>query len=289
MLVPPRYLKKILFPKLYLKRKYRKKLNRIPDLGNPRRFTELMQWRKLYDHNPLYTLCSDKFAVRGYIKDKMGVEVLVPLIRSARTWEELDFPSLPESFIIKANHGCGWNEIVFDKSKVREKDLKQVCEKWLSQNYYHRSAEWQYKNIPPMIVVEKLLLDQNGRAPEDYKCHCYNITGETDMVISVNENRFVDHRRSAYDENWNRLPFSTHVRAPDRDCPRPEKLKDMVRLAKKLAEDFNYVRVDLYNLSGKLYFAELTFTPDSGFGLYNPDKWDYILGEKALKAGIKEG
>lgn len=284
-----KYLKKIFFPKTCLKAKYRKNLGRTPDLKNPKRYTELLQWRKLYDQNPLYTKCSDKLAVREYVKDRVGEDVLIPLICSARHWDELDFQSLPESFIIKATHGSGWNEIVYKKSEIDESVLRRTCENWLVKNYYHGLLEWQYKDIPPRLVVEKLLLGQNGKPPEDYKCHCFNINGDIEVIISVNENRFVDHRRSAYDEDWNRLPYATKVPPPDRDFPCPENLDEILRVAKKLAEAFNYVRVDLYEIKGRIYFAELTFTPDAGLAIFKPDEWDFIFGAKAIEAGIMNG
>ena len=283
-----KHLKKILAPKAYLKRRYRKRVQRTPDLKNPKYFTELMQWRKLHDKNPVYTLISDKLAVRDYVKDKVGSGFLIPLIRSARNWDELDFNSLPETFIIKANHGSGWNEIVLEKSNADEPVLRRTCENWLKQNYYYGLLEWQYKDIKPRLIVEKLLRDENGRIPDDIKCYCFNINGDIEVVISVNQDRFDHHKLSFYDSDWQRLPFGIRLPQPVQDYPRPENLDEILLAARKLASDFSYVRVDLYNLSGKVYFGEYTLTPGSGLDPFDPDEWDIRLGEMALAAGIMQ-
>ena len=269
-----------------MKKKFKKNIKKKLDLKNPKLFNELIQWRKLYDHNPLYTLCADKLAVRKYVKERVGSKILVPLICSARTWNEINFSSLPESFIIKATHGCGWNQIVYKKSNITEAVLRQTCEKWLTQNYYFASLEWQYKDIPPHLIVEKLLLDSEGHIPNDYKLHCFNINHKIEVIIGVNEGRFDHHTLSYYDSDWHHLPFTVKHPLPDRHCARPENLDEIIHISKKLAKEFSYVRVDLYNVSGKVYFGELTFTSGSGFNLIDPEEWDAYLGAKAIESGM---
>jgi hypothetical protein len=253
------------------------------DWDSPQTLNEKINWRKIYDHKKIYTICSDKYAVRDYVKDKIGEKYLIPLIQQTEDPEEMDFKNLPENFIIKANNSSGDNIIVFDKKKISQRDTLKKARKLLSRDYYASCREHQYAGIKPRILVEKLLLDKEGKIPADIKFHCFG--GRVGM-IQVDVDRFENHRRGYYDKEWNLLPFTF--------CPevngkpkyeigsifkKPKNLREMIRIAQKLSQDFDYVRVDLYDTGDRIYFGELTFTHGAGYERFFPDEWDYHFGK----------
>jgi len=251
-----------------------------PDLDNPNTFNEKKQWIKLHDHNPLYTRCSDKYLMREFVAEVVGEQHLVPLLGVYDDARKIDFDALPAGFAIKANHGSGWNLIIRDKNK--DFDRRAVvtrCNKWLAKNYYVNNREWQYKNIKPLLVVEELLLDSRGELPADYKIHCFD-HGRADVVIGVIHGRFANCKHDIYDERWRKLDVSFNYPQSEEGVPRPEPLPEMVGLARRLAEPFPYVRVDLYVLGDRIYVGELTLTPGSGYHRLVPESTDLEWGSR---------
>ena len=157
---------------------------------------------------------------------------------------------------------------------------------WLAENYYYGLREWQYKYIQPAIVVEKLLQDEAGQVPPDFKFHCFNYGNNIDVIVGITLDRFESPKNIFFDENWNQLDIEYGFPNVKTDIPPPENWIDMCVIAKKLAEGFKYVRVDLYSVSGRIYFGELTFSSFSGLSKFTPDSWDFTLGEKLIKTGI---
>ncbi|WP_396634860.1 ATP-grasp fold amidoligase family protein [Maribacter sp. R86514] len=257
------------------------------NLKNPQTLNEKINWLKLNDRTPLHTQCSDKYLVREFIKDKIGEEYLVPLYFSTKNPKDIIAENIPDSpSIIKANHDSSGGIFVYDKSKINWDEVQQSFEERLKSNYYLVSREWQYKNIEPRIIVEKLLQDKNGGIPFDYKLHCFN--GKVRM-ISVDMGRGSDqHYRNWYNTNWEREEFrwsspKENGKSTDpssEDLERPKTLKEMIRLSKLLAKAFKYVRVDWYDVDGKLYFGEITFHHDGGFRPILPEIWDKKLGNE---------
>ena len=183
-----------------------------PDLDTPETWSEKVQWMKLHDHDPLYTRCSDKFLMRDYVAETAGSQYLVPLLGVYDDARKIDFDELPTGFVIKANHGCGWNLII--RNKEKDLDLRAVvtrCNKWLAKNYYVNHREWQYKDIRPLLIVEELLLDEDGNVPADFKIHCFD-HGRGEVVIGVDSGRFTRHTRDHYDERWNRIDLTFKFR-----------------------------------------------------------------------------
>ncbi|GGD10050.1 glycosyl transferase [Hyunsoonleella pacifica] len=272
--------------KIYLKRRFKKSFKRELDLDNPKTLNEKIVWLKLFDRTDLHTICADKYAVRSYIKEKVGEEYLVPLFYQTKNVEEIIPENLPSPpFIIKANHDSGGGIFVFDKSKTDWNEAQESLKKRLKKNYYPRSKEWQYKNIEPCIIVEKLLISKNGKIPFDYKVHCFN--GKANM-IQVDIDRDSDnHHRNWYNTKWEREPYKWSslkengkaTDPSDEDVEKPKTLDEMLALSEKLSTDFCYVRVDWYDVDGKLYFGELTFHHDGGNRPIIPEKWDRILGD----------
>ncbi len=264
-----------------LKLQYRMKLGRKLDLKNPQRFTEKLQWYKLYYKNPVMKQCVNKYYVREFVKSKGLEEILVPIYAHYKWAEDVEWDKLPNSFVIKTQQGGGGLNVMVipDKSKVTKEEMVSK----LSYNIEKvgqkgGGREWAYWGNPTGIVVEELLInDENPEAGiNDYKVFCYD--GKPKFVI-VDVDRYIGHKRNFYDTEWNNLHIISDCPAADMEIPKPENLEKMIRVASKLSEDFPFVRVDLYNIKGKIYFGELTFYPWSGYVQYTPDSADYLLGK----------
>ena len=205
-------------------------------------------------------------------------ENLIPLIFHNIDPNEFTTENLPDyPVIIKANHYSSEVHIVRDKEKEKEK-FKKIqfdCKRWLNHNFYFREREWQYKNIPRKILVEKLITDAYGKLPMDYKFHCFHGNVE---FIQLDVDRETDHKRNLYDADFNFLDIGMKFPRGENIYPKPQNFEEMKRIAEKLAEEFPYVRVDLYNLEGKIYFGELTFTPEAGLGKFSDPKMDEYYG-----------
>jgi hypothetical protein len=255
-----------------------------PDLQDPKTWSEKIQWMKLHDHDPRYTRCSDKYRVRQYVEETVGPEHLVPLLGVCDDARQLDLERLPPRFAVKANHGSAWNVLVLDKQHQDRNALVRRCNKWLARNYYVNHREWQYKNIEPLLVVEELLTDEEGRLPADFKIHCFD-HGRGEIVCGVDRGRFDRHTRDHYDERWNRLDLKFKFPQSDEGLPRPALLEPMVSVARRLAAPFRYVRVDLYAVRGRIFVGELTFTPGSGYDPFVPERWDADWGGRFAIGG----
>jgi len=260
----------------YIKYKFKKYLKYELNLDNPKSFNEKLQWLKLHDRTPLHTKCADKYRVRDYVKEKIGDKYLIPLIFVSNKLKDINknnFPDFP--VIVKPNHSRGAH-IIKDKNNFDFENLQKILKKELSTNFYYRTREWQYKDIKPLIVVEKLLLDDEGKIPKDYKFLCMN--GKVEL-IQVDSNRLTDHEKTLYNKKWERQNFEFNFPA-GKDIIKPKNLEEMISIAEILSKDFIFVRVDLYTIKQKIYFGELTFHPAGGFGWFKPQKIDFELGEK---------
>lgn len=275
-----RLLKAYILPdSLYIKMIFKKHLGYSLNLREPKTLNEKLQWLKLYYRKPLLTTCADKIAVRDYIKKIIGEQYLIPLVYSTENPEELiefDFPSYP--FIIKANHDSGGYHIVRNKEEMKIKSIVSDAKKWLKSNHYSKSKEWQYKNIKPQIIVEKLLLDKDGKIPNDIKFTCIN--GRVEMV-HVDSNKEIKHLRNNYTRDFNPLLINWPEEYSRNDIlSTPESYIIARDLAEILAKPFPFVRVDFYLMGSKIFFGELTFHPTSGFGRFSPSYYDYKYGSK---------
>lgn len=246
----------------------------------PRTFNQKIQFRKIYDNNnPLIIKCADKYKVRDYVKEKIGSEHLAELYLVTEKLTYSDYEKLPTSFVIKTNHGAGNTKIVYDKTQENFPALIKYFNKEVKRKYGNIGQEYFYNKIPPLIIAEELLLDSNKELPTDYKFHCFNNAGDTKIFVHCIRGRFDNRMETVYDENWQLLPLTFRGRKRQtKPLPEPPNFAKMKEIAKKLSEDFAYVRVDLYNLNGKIYFGELTFTPGAGTGKMNPQKYDYEWG-----------
>lgn len=261
--------------KIYIKIQYRNYTGKRLDLRNPQTFNEKLQWLKLYDRNPLYTNLVDKYKVREFISQTIGEEYLIPLLGVWDKFDEIDFGELPNKFVLKPNHTSGDVFICKDKTKVNFDELRTKVNAWLEREYYWEHREWPYKNIKPRIFAEKYMVDESGVELKDYKFFCFN--GEP-KALFVATDRGIDTRFNFYDMQFNQLPFMQHYKNSTKKINKPQGFDEMVILATTLSTGIPHVRVDFYDVNGKIYFGELTFYHFSGLEKFEPDEWDYKLG-----------
>ena len=239
---------------------YAKHMHRPLSLDYPQTFNEKIQWLKLYDSTPIKTRLADKYLVRDWVKEKIGEKYLIPLLGVYDKFEDINFDNLPNQFVIKCNHGCGYNIIVKDKSTLNLAEVKTKLAKWMNENFAFKcGCELHYRDIPPKITIEKYMQDESGEL-RDYKFMCFN--GAIELIL-LDSDRYSGHKRNIYDKNWTLQAFSDFPNIKE-NIEAPKKLELMKTLAQALSKDFNFVRVDFYVVNDEIYFGEITFTPGSG-------------------------
>lgn len=263
--------------KLYLKLLFRIKMNRKLDLNNPKTYNEKLQWLKLYDRNPMYTNLVDKYEVRKFVAEKIGSQYLIPIYGVYNSFEEIDFDKLPNQFVLKCTHDSGGIIICKDKNNLNIEEAKKKLNRSLKSNYYWKFREWPYKHVKPRIICEKYMVDESGEELKDYKFFCFN---GIPKVLYVASNRGVDTRFDFFDLNFNKLPIiKNKYKNSQQRITKPENFEKMIKLSKVLSEGIPHVRVDFYNINGKIYFGELTFYHFSGLEMFFPEKYDEIFGK----------
>lgn len=247
------------------------------DLDNPRTYREKMQWSKLFDLSPIKTELADKIKARDWVAAKIGEEYLIPVYGIWDTFDEIDFNVLPDSFVLKSNTGSGCNIIVKDKKTFDPEKAKEKFEEFNKMNFAFRSGfELQYKDIVPKVFAEKYMESEDGQL-QDYKFLCFD--GKP-YYCWVDVDRFSKHRRrNVYDMNWKLQPWNQGSHGnTEYELKRPDNFEEMIEIATVLCEGFLHVRVDLYNVSGKVFFGEMTFSSSSGFNKTVPEEYDLMLG-----------
>ena len=255
--------------------KYVVKHRKIPNLKNPKTFNEKIAYCKLNKKFDSYSSLCDKYLVKNHIKEKIGNKYVLHTLLVTSDPNSIDFQALPDSFIIKATHGSGWNIIVRDKNKANIKQIIKKCNFFLSMNYYFFTRERQYINIRPQIMIEKLLIDENGMIPKDYKLFCFS--GEV-KFIQVDIDRAGSHKRNFYNTEWQKMPFELKNKSYEKDIKEPQNLTEMIEVATILSRGLAFVRIDLYSIFNKVYFGEMTFTPENNLGKFSPKEYDEIIG-----------
>ncbi|MEK5066209.1 ATP-grasp fold amidoligase family protein [Cytobacillus sp. FSL R5-0596] len=264
-------------PDQELKKLFFKRLGYHLNLDEPKTFNEKLQWLKLNWKNPLIPICVDKLTVRDYVKQKGLGHTLNELIGVYENIKEIDFNKLPEKFVLKATHGSGWNIVCNDKKGIDWKTSKRKLKRWMNDNYYYHGYEWVYKEIKPRIISEKFLEDKKHDELLDYKFMCFN--GEVKcLFICSGRNKEEGLKVDFYDVDWNLMPFYRKYPNSGKKIPKPEGFNMMIEYAKLLSEPFPFVRVDFYEVNGKIYFGELTFFPGSGLEFFSPESYDNLLG-----------
>ena len=261
---------------LFICLRYLIRHKKIPNLKKPATFNEKLAYCKLKNRKKIHNSLVDKQLVKPYVKKRIGAKHIIESLVITSDPNSIDFQALPDSFIIKATHGSGWNIIVRDKNKANIKQIIKKCKFFLSMNYYYFGREYQYCNIKPQILIEKLLIDEAGNIPKDYKLFCFS--GEV-KFIQVDINRSGDHRRNFYDTKWNRISLEFNYPSSIKDVDIPNNLNEMLKIANTLSQEFAFVRIDLYSISNQIFFGEMTFTPEGSLGKFYPNKYDSIFGD----------
>lgn len=262
----------------YLKLIYKMKVHKSLNLKNPETFTEKLQWLKIYDRNPKYRVLVDKATVKDYVAAVIGKEYIIPTLRKWDNVDDIDFDSLPNSFVLKVNHDSGGIIICKDKKSLDIDAAKNKLKKCFKNNGFWYGREWPYKEVKPCIIAEEYMEDEITHELRDYKFFCFNGVVK---CFKVDFDRFIEHHANYYDPDGNLLPFGEIVfpRDPDKKIVLPDTIREMEELAGLLSKGFPFLRVDFYDVNGQVYFGELTFYPASGFGPFTSDEWDLKLGQ----------
>jgi len=263
-------------PAVSIMRDFRRKFGRYPRIFSAKTFNEKVQARKILDRRRQLSVWADKHAVRDYVEAKLGPAVLPRLYHVTVDPSDIPFNKLPLKYVVKASHGSGWVQVVTDGANVDREKLIDRCRDWLSLNYYDLTKEWEYKDIPPRILVEEFLDPGTGAPPSDFK---FFVFGGKTKFVQVDVDRHTDHKRNFYDTRWNKLDCRLVYRNFESDLPKPGTLETMIDYAQILSDGIGFVRVDLYDVRGKVYFGEMTATPENGLGEFMPPSWDSTFGE----------
>ncbi len=254
---------------------------------NPQTYNEKLQWLKIYDRQDSYTKMVDKYEAKEYVKNIIGEEYIIPTIGIYDKFENIDFEKLPQQFVMKCTHDSGGLVICKDKSKLNLKEAKRKINQCLKVNYFNCWKEWPYKNVKPRIIIEKYMTNDDSDGINDYKFFCFN--GKVKLLFiatdRVNENE--ETKFDFYDENFNHLPIKNGH--PNALVPpsKPLNFEKMKELAEILSKDIPHLRVDFYEINGKIYFGELTFSHWAGMVPFEPEEYDLILGNWIDISNIK--
>ena len=262
----------------FIRRKFWHHRHRKLDLENPRSFSEKLQWLKLYNQKPEYGQMVDKASVKDYVSSIVPDLNIIPTLGIYERYEDIDFSKLPDKFVMKCTHDSASIFICTDKKTFDFKNAQKKINKSLKKHYYMIGREWPYKYVKPRIIIEQFMVDESGKELKDYKFFCFN--GQV-KCFSVDFNRFTNHRANYYTPEFELLTLGKKTCPPDpsQKLDKPQHLDEMIDIAMKLSKDIPFVRVDLYNINGLIYFGELTFFPASGFNEFTTEDWDNTLGD----------
>lgn len=262
----------------YLKIAYRIELGKKLELNNPKRYNEKLQWLKLYDRKPIYTEMVDKYVVKEYVAKRIGEEYIIPTLGIWDRFDDIDFDTLPNQFVLKCTHDSGGLVICKNKSELNKKRAKRILNSCLKHNYFWGQREWPYKNVKPRIIAEQYMEDSDTKELRDYKFFAFDGEVKALFIASDRQTPGEETKFDFFDSDYHHIPVKNgHPNA--RVLPqRPKQFKKMKELAAELSKGIPHVRVDLYEIDGRIYFGELTFSHWSGMCPFKPDEWDYTFG-----------
>lgn len=274
---------------IYLKKEFKVRMGKELNLNNPQTFNEKIQWLKLYDRHPEYTMMVDKYAAKQYVASKIGDEYIIPTLGVWTKFDDIDFDKLPKKFVLKCTHDSGGLVICKDKSTLDIAAAKRKIEHCLKRKYYYIHREWPYKNVPPRIIAEKYMTDNvntsTNETLKDYKFYCFD--GKVRFLMINSDRNFKTSTKADYfDRDFNWLDFTWGYEHANVRPVKPDCFDEMIAISEKLSKGLPHVRVDLYECNGQIYFGELTFYDGSGFDKIEPIEWDYKIG-KMLKLPSK--
>ena len=272
-----------IFPtRLYLRLLYRLKIGKKLHLKNPQSFSEKIQWLKIYDRNPMYIKMVDKIQAKNFVSERIGCEYIIPTISVWDRVEEIDWKSLPNSFVLKTTHGGGSRGVVICKDKQCF-DYRAAIEKIqyaLKQDIWNKLREWPYKGVKPRVFAEQYIKPNLIESSlTDYKWYCFN--GEP-HYCQVIKNRTGEETIDYFDLKWHHQDFiglNPLAKNAMIEPACPDNLETQIYIARKLSKGTVFSRIDLYEVEGHVYFGEITFYPRSGLGVFRPYIWNYRLGD----------
>lgn len=271
---------------IYLKIMYYSIVGKKLNLKNPQTFNEKLQWLKLYNRNEQYTLLVDKIEAKKIVAKIIGDEYIIPTIGVYENFDDIDFETLPNQFVIKCSHDSGGVIICKDKEKFNIQKAKQKIEKHLNQNFYYVGREWPYKNIRPRIIIEKYMVNTNESDLSDYKFMCFDGKVKCSFVCSERRSK-TGLKVTFFDLDWNKMPFERHYPSSYQCIEKPKQYDRMIKLAEKLSKCIPFVRIDFYEIEGRIYFGEATFFPGNGTEEFTPESYDYLLGRWLVLPNVK--
>ena len=268
----------ILPDRLYLKLKYWSIMGKKLNLSNPITYNEKLQWLKLYDHNLEYTKLVDKYEVKSWARNKIGSQYIIKTLGIWNTFDEINFSELPNQFVLKCTHDSGGLVICKDKKVFDVNEAKKKINASLSNNYFYSGREWPYKNVKPRIIAEVFMEDEVTHELRDYKFFCFDGKVKALFVASERQSENEETKFDFFDEEYRHLPFTNGHPNADVIPKKPMQFDQMKQLAEILSEGLPHARIDLYEVNGKVYFGEITFSHWSGFVRFEPEEWDEKFG-----------
>lgn len=264
--------------KLYLKLLFYSRMGKSLNLDNPETFNEKLQWLKLYNRNPEYSRMVDKIEAKKYVADIIGQEHIIPTLGIFESVDEIPWDTLPNQFVLKCTHDSGGIVICKDKQSLNIREAKEKLSKGLKKSYYYQNREWPYKNVKPRIICEEYKIDESGYELKDYKWFCFDGEVKALFIATDRGRQEEDTKFDFYDADFNHLPFTNGHPNSSKKLSKPVGFKEMKDLAAKLSKGIPHVRVDFYDINGKIYFGEMTFFHWSGTKPFVPEEWDYTFG-----------
>lgn len=262
----------------FLKIAYRISMRKELDLEHPQTYTQKLQWLKLYDHRPEYTRMVDKFAVKQFVAEQIGEEFVIPLLGVWERVEDIDFDALPDQFVLKTTHDSGGIIVCKDKARLDAEAARKKLRYFHKRNYFNQNREWPYKNVPHRIIAEPYMEDSRYKELRDYKFFTFG--GEPKVLyIAQGRGQGAETAADFFDMEFNHLPFTIDHDIAENPPERPAQFELMKKLAAQLSEGTPQLRVDFYEVDGKVYFGEMTFFHCSGLAAFHPEEWDKIFGD----------
>ena len=262
--------------KMYLSLEYEYFLGKKINWNDPKTYNEKLQWLKIYDRNPLYTKLVDKYEVKHYVEEIIGIEYIIPTYGVWNSFEEIPFDKLPDRFVLKCTHDSGSVFLIKNKAEIDYEDLRGKIDSSLRNNFYWFGREWPYKNVKPRILAEQMLEYEDDIL--DYKVFSFDGNAKALFVASDRNNKLEETKFDFYDLDFKPLDIINGHPNSGKKIPKPKNLSKMIEIAETLTKGIPHARVDFYEVKDKLYFGEITFFHWSGLKKFEPDYWDEVFG-----------
>lgn len=264
--------------RFYIRHQFKTFMGCWPNLDNPKTFQEKLQWLKLNDRKPIYATMVDKYEAKSFLKERVGEEFVIPTIGIYDKVSQIDYSQLPDSFVMKTTHDSGTVVVCQDKSKLNIKETNKFLSKRQKRNYYLTEREWPYKNVKPRIIIEENINKEGGEL-NDYKFYCFN--GEPKILyITSNRSKEGGLREDYFDIKGNHIEVTQKGYPNNQITPLlPQNFNIMKDLARILSAGIPHLRVDFYEIGGKIYVGELTFSDGGGYASFDPESYNRIIGD----------